>query len=207
MTCRTARITSGSPPIPTRGQGRGSRSTGARRPRASAGRSSAPCRGRGDRNVIGTPRRLLCALSRARGLVRRARPDPPARPHQHHPAATIGPFPQWTEPQPHRLARSLGPSGRRKRSRRRSPKASTSGRASPSPGRGSTCSRSRDAVAAGRLKRRRHARAAERQPVGRQGRDRPGLVSARHRRALRRHRDERCAARCSSRPAACSPSW
>ena len=88
----------------------------------------------------------------------------------------------------------------------RSPRASTSGPASPSRAPGSTSRRCSSAVAAGRLASDGVVVQRERQPIGGQGRHRSGLVSARHRRALRRHARRACAARCSSRPPACSPS-
>ena len=98
--------------------------------RASAGRSSARCRGRGDRNVIGShggSYALYRALAVSSGAL-----DPIRRPDltNTHPAATIGPFPQWTRPAAHRLARSVGTSGRGDLRRARSPRASTSARAS-----------------------------------------------------------------------------
>ena len=70
---------------------------GARRPPASAGRSSARCRSR-QRNVIGShggSYALYRALAVSSGAL-----DPIRRPDltNTHPAATIGPFPQWIEP-------------------------------------------------------------------------------------------------------------
>ena len=67
----------------------------------------------GTRNVIGShggSYALYRALAVSSGAL-----DPIRRPDltNTHPAATIGPFPQWTEPEQDRLARSLGASGRR----------------------------------------------------------------------------------------------
>ena len=90
-----------------------------------------------DRHALGR----LCALSRARGGVGRARPRPSARSHRHlagggdRPASAVGRSGQ------DRLARSVGPSGRRRCSPRSSRRASTCGRRSRSPRRGSTCRR------------------------------------------------------------------
>ena len=97
----------------------------------------------GDRNVIGShggSYALYRALAVSSGAL-----DPIRRPDltNTHPAATIGPFAQWTRAGQDRLARSLGPSGRARTSRPRSPRASTSARPSPSPRRGSTCPRCR----------------------------------------------------------------
>ena len=65
-----------------------------------------------DRNVIGShggSYALYRALAVSSGAL-----DPIRRPDltNTHPAATIGPFPQWTRARANRLARSLGPSGR-----------------------------------------------------------------------------------------------
>ena len=51
------------------------------------------------------------------------------------------------------------------------------------------------------------ARAGNRRNPRHQGRDRPGLVSARHRRAVRRRRIRIAPRGCSRKPAACSRSW
>ena len=64
-----------------------------------------------------------------------------------------------------------------------------------------------EAMAAGRLKPDDDILSEYRRRERDQGRDRAGLVAARHRRALRRQGEPTCAARCSSRPAACIPSW
>ena len=71
----------------------------------------------GARNVIGThggSYALYRALAVSSGAL-----DPIRRPDltNTHPAATIGPFPQWTDPEQDRLARSVGPSGRARASR------------------------------------------------------------------------------------------
>ena len=83
---------------------------------------------------------------------------------------------------------------------------STSGRPSRSPRRDINMPEIRDAIAAGRARAgRRRSLRDERRRARHEGRDRAGLVSARHRRALRRRRGATCGARCSSRPAACFP--
>ncbi len=73
------------------------------------------------------PWRLLCALSRACGFRRRTRSDPPARSHQYLSGREHRPVRAMERAGPHRLARPVGPSWRPKPSRRKLPKASTSG--------------------------------------------------------------------------------
>ena len=65
----------------------------------------------------------------------------------------------------------------------------------------------RAAIAAGRIRADGSIVSPQRQRAGHEGRDRSGLVPARHRRALRHRARPSCGAACSSRPAACIPSW
>ena len=106
-----------------------------------------------DRNVIGTPWRLLCALPRARGLVRRARPDPARRPHQHasgrRPSARSQ---QWTDAA-HASSRSIrgdiwSAEAFQRRDRRRHRHSAEHRRHAGAPRSLTRCS---EAVAAGRL--------------------------------------------------------
>ena len=75
------------------------------------------------------PRRLLRALSRARGFFRRARSDPAFRPHQHLSRRNLWAVPAMVGPAPHRVPGSLGPSSPTP-SRRKSMMVSTSVRPS-----------------------------------------------------------------------------
>jgi hypothetical protein len=177
-----------------------------RRRRASAGRSSEPYRSSGLRNVIGThggSYALYRALAVSSGTL-----DPIRRPDLTNtfPAATIGPFPQWSEPEKDRLARSLGPSGRRRfqagdRRRPRHPSEHRDHPGAPRPDRDARCRGCRTAEG------RRQFDPRQRQRVGGQDRDRPGVVSARHRASASAPPRTRCGGACSSRPPACSPSW
>ena len=148
----------------------------------------------GDRNVIGThggSYALYRALAVSSGAL-----DPIRRPDltNTHPAATIGPFPQWTEPQRivsldpwgHLVAEKFKPRDRR---RHRHPPEHRHHQ-----GAARSASRCSDALAAGRLKADGDVVHANGSVVGDQDRDRSGLVSARHRRALRHHRERICAA-------------
>ena len=133
--------------------------------------------------------------STARWRCRPARSIRSARPDltNTHPAATIGPFPQWSEPEQDRLARPVGPSRRG-----RFPSEIAEGvdirpthrhhQGAARPAR--DLRRARRRPAEGR--RRGHPR--QRRRVGHQDRDRSGLVSARHRRSASAPPRRRCAA-------------
>ena len=187
-------------------KGRASRSIGARRRRASAGRSSAPCRSSGKRNVIGThggSYALYRALAVSSGAL-----DPIRRPDltNTHPPPTIGPFPQWTEPEKIVSLDPVGASGRGRvqagdRRRPRHPPEHRHHARAARPDRDPRCAGRRPAEG------RRPRHPCQRQRVGGQDRDRSGLVSAGHRRSASAPPRPRCAATCSSRPPACSPSW
>ena len=175
--------------------------------RASAARSSAPCRSRAMRNVIGShggSYALYRALAVSSGAL-----DPirAARPHQHpsgrRPSARSrnGRSPEKIvslDPWGHLVAEDFSAGDRR---RPRHPPDHRHHQGAPRPDRDARRARGRPAQG------RRQRRARQRQPVGDQGRDRSGLVSARHRASASAPPRPRCAARCSSRPAACSRSW
>ena len=161
----------------------------------------------GDRNVIGTHGGSYCALPRARRLVRRAQPDRAAGPHQHAPGGRRSA----------RFRNGSSPAGssRSIRGATWSAEAFATEIAEGVDIRPSIAvTRARldlpeiaQALAGGRLAADGDVLHADGRRLGHQDRHRSGLVSAGHRRALRRHRDASCAAPCSSRPAACSPSW
>ena len=138
-----------------------------------------------DRNAIGAhggSYALYRALAVSSGALE---PDRAAGPHQHGAGGRDRPAPAMVGAGPHRLARSLGPPHRRgfphrdRRGRRHPPEhrdhqgaadhfgAGRGGRARPAQGR-------------------RHDHEGHRRSRGHQGRGRAGLVSARHRGALRR---------------------
>ena len=157
-----------------------------------------------DRNAIGAhggSYSLYRALAVSSGTL-----SPLQRPDlaNTHPVTAVGPHPQWSEPGKivsldpwgHVVAEAFAP---------RSARASTSARPSPSPRRGSTCRNCRGRSQTGRLKPDGQVLHRGGDVSRHQGGDRPGLVSARHRRAFRRRGDTPCAAPCSSRPAACIP--
>ena len=160
-----------------------------------------------DRNVIGTHGgsyavyRALAVSSGALDPIRRADLT------NTQPAVAIGPFAQWVGA-PRRSSRST-------RGATWSPRPSRAEIAEGidiRPSIAVTRARldlPRDAAGGGGgpARQRRRGRAAGRRPVRGQDRHRPGLASAGHRRALRRHAKRACAARCSSRRPACSPSW
>ena len=153
------------------------------------------------------PRRLLCALSRARGVGRRARPDPAAGPDQHLPDRDHRAVPAMDR-SPERSSRSI----RGDIWSPRTFKTEIAEGLDIRPSIAITKARldlieMRDALAAGRLKADGHADPCERQPLGGQDRDRSGLVSAGHRRSASAPPRRRCGGACSSRPPACSPSW
>ena len=134
-------------------------------------------------------RRLLCSLSRTRRLLRRAQPDPAPRSHQYRSRGHHRPLRAMDGRRQDRLDRSLGAHGDGG-----VPRANSRRRRHPTKHRRDACPpRSARDRAGARYRAARHRRlggAAERQSLRRQDRHRSGLASARHRRALQRHRDE-----------------
>ena len=130
----------------------------------------------------------------ARSRCRRARSiRSAAGPHQHLSGRDDRAVSAMERSAAHRLARSLGASGRREFRQARSPKASTSVRAlryarAARPARDPGGDRRQAPAADG------DGRACERQRLGGQDRDRPGLVSAGHRGALWRPPRTSCGA-------------
>ena len=160
----------------------------------------------GLRNVIGShggSYALYRALAVSSGTL-----DPIRRPDltNTHPAATIGPFPQWTEPEKivsldpwgHLVADVFKPEIAEGLDIRPSI-AITRARLD--------LIEMRDALAAGRLKADGHAIHANGSALGGQDRDRSGVVSAGHRASASAPPRRRCGGACSSRPPACSPNW
>ena len=146
----------------------------------------------GLRNVIGShggSYALYRALAVSSGTL-----DPIRRPDltNTHPAADHRPVPAMDRAGEDRLARSVGPSGRRRvqagdRRRPRHPPEHRHHPRAARPDRDARCARRRTAEG------RRQCHPCQRQPVGGQDRDRSGVVSARHRAALRHHRDRAAA--------------
>ena len=158
-----------------------------------------------DRNVIGTHSgsySIYRALAVSSGAL-----DPIRRPDltNTHPAATIGPFPQWSEPE--RIV-SLDPWGHlaAENLASKSPRAPTSVRASRSPARGSICRncRPRSTPGGSSTTATSFTRTAA-SPSSRSRSTRCGIC-----RDLPRASPPPktiCAGNCSSRPPACFPSW
>ena len=172
--------------------------------RARAGGRHGQCRRRSQRDRRAW--RLVCALSRAGRLVRRAQPDRTAGPHQYRAGDRDRTVPAMVGARPHRLARSVGPSRRGgfppgdRRGRRYPPdhrdhqgaahhvRAERGRREGPAQGR-----------------RQDHEAIPARSRSPRRRSSRSGICPAsRSASALPRIR---CAARCSSRPAACTRNW
>ena len=109
--------------------------------RASAARSSARCRGSHDRNVIGTHGGSYALYRALAVIVRRARSDPPPRPHQHASRRDHRAVPAMVGAASASSRSTRGAISSPTPSRPRSPKASTSARPSRSPARGSIWSR------------------------------------------------------------------
>ena len=186
----------------------------AKPPKVSWGAASAAARGPiigtlsdpSKRNVIGAHAgsyALYRALAIAAGSLNALhRPDL----SNTAPAEPIGPHPQWADPAKivsldpwgHVVGEAFAAAARRGLGH---PPDDRRDQGAPHRAR----AQARDAARQGRA--RRPGRDRVRRGQLHQDRDRAGLVSARHRRALRRHRRAACAAICSSRPAACSPSW
>ena len=123
------------------------------------------------------------------------------------PTEPIGPHPQWFDPE--RIV-SLDPYGAMVGevfADRARPRATTSARPSPSPRRTSTCPRSAEAIAAGRLQAGRQGAARHGLRRGHQGRASSRCGTCRASPSASACTRPSCAARCSRRPAACSRSW
>ena len=191
-----------------RGARRASRSTGARRPRASAGRSSAPSSRPADRNVIGAhggSYALYRALAVSSGAL-----DPIRRPDltNTHPGRDDRPVPAMVASRA-RSSRSIpGAIWSRRISARRSPRASTSARriadhqGAARPARDPRRDRGRPAQG----RRRRSCTRTASVSVTKIAIDPvwylPGIAER-----FGVTRDEPAPHACSSRPAACFPSW
>ena len=155
-----------------------------------------------DRNAIGAhggSYALYRALAVSSGALE---PDRAARPHQHLAGRRDRPVPAMVRAGAHRLARSVGPSHRGG-----FPHGDRRGRRYPPDHRGHQGAahdfRTRRSRGERPPQGRRHDHEGDRRRRRHQGGGRSGLVSARHRGALRRRPRTSCAARCSSRPAAC----
>ena len=158
------------------------------------------------RNAIGTHAGGYSVYRALAIAAKTLKPDQLADLTDTAPAEHIGPVSAMVRHQEDRLARSVGPPGRRgiprlSRARLRHP---PDHRDHP---RNIDMPEIREAIAAGRIP-------VDGDIVGEtggirvvQGGDRSGLVSARHRRALRHQRSRTARTACTSRPAACIPSW
>ena len=159
------------------------------------------------RNAIGSYSGSYADLPRARGRDASAGAGSPARPDRHRAGRGDRALAAMGRPEEDRLARPV--------------RAIWSARSSPSRSRAGIDVRPTIAVTGAhinlpeirqRIADRRHRpgrqrRAGERRDPRHQGGDRPGVASARHRRAVRRRRSRIAAHACSRRPAGCSPSW
>ena len=175
--------------------------------RASAARWSATANAGADRNAIGAHGGAYSVYRALAVAAGRHGPDGPARPDQHPSGGADRPAPAVERARQDRLARPLG----RTASPRTSPTEIAEG-VDIRPTIAVTKARITlpeiaEAIAGRPAEGRRQGAARDRRRGRDQGRHRPGLVSARRRRAVRRGGDSSCAARSSNRPAACIPSW
>ena len=150
--------------------------------------------------------RLLRRLSRARGRDPGAGPGSPARPDRHRAGRGDRTLAAMGRPEEDRVARPVRASGRRgvRRAdprRHRCPADDRGDRGAYQPAGNPPAHRVR------RHRPGRQRRAGERRDPRHQGRDRPGLVPARHRRAVRRRRIRIAPAAVRGDRRACSRSW
>ena len=198
--------TAHSPDLPPRGDRPRRRSATLGSARAETRGPSSPAR---PSRSIATRSALTPAPMRsiARSRSRPARwPGSPARPDRHRAGRGDRPAAAMGRPAKDRLARPLRPSGRRglrraDRRRHRCPADDRDHRGAYQPAGDPPAHRCR------RHRPGRRRRARQRRDPRHQGGDRPGLASARHRRAVRRRRGRTAPHACSRKPAACSRSW